>query len=214
MNIAVAGPVRPRRAATGLDGVYVHESGVPGSPAVVFLQGSAASGGMWGKHMERLSGYHCLAPDLPGFGRSNHLLCRSRVETADLVAELIERRIPGRRASVVGLSWGGSVAHALLANHADVLDRVIIDGCGGLPWSGTKPFLAGLFAISPLLHTRPVVAAISRMVGMDEQGEADVRASTPQAFRRSFAEGFTVKLTPEEVAAPCPALFVAGEGET
>ena len=32
-------------------------------------------------------------------------------ETADLVAELIETRVPAGRAHVVGLSWGGGVTH-------------------------------------------------------------------------------------------------------
>ena len=53
--------------------LHVHESGTPGSAAIVFLHGDAATGGMWDQHMERLAGYHCLAPDLPGHGRSSHL---------------------------------------------------------------------------------------------------------------------------------------------
>ena len=58
--------------------IYVHESGTPGSPAVVFLHGAGASGRMWREHIARLTGFRCLAPDLPGFGRSNHLSCLSR----------------------------------------------------------------------------------------------------------------------------------------
>lgn len=96
----------------------VHESGTPGSPAVVFLHGAGASGRMWREHTARLAGrFHCLAPDLPGFGRSNQLASASVIESADLVAELIQRRVPPRRAHLVGLSWGGGVAHALLARH-------------------------------------------------------------------------------------------------
>ena len=44
--------------------LYVHESGTPGSPAIVVLHADAASGGMWDQHLRRLTGYHCLAPDL------------------------------------------------------------------------------------------------------------------------------------------------------
>lgn len=89
---------------TAAAGMYVHESGTPGSPAVVFLHGAGGSGRMWREHMATLAGFHCLAPDLPGFGRSNRLAPASRIETASLVAELIETRVPARRAHVVGLS--------------------------------------------------------------------------------------------------------------
>ena len=177
-------------------------------------EGSAASGGMWREHMARLRGYHCLAADLPGFGRSNRVRWCSRIETADLIAELIETRIPSRKAHLVGLSWGGSVSHALLARRADLLDRVIIDGCGGLPWWGNGLMLAGIAALSPFLHTAPVVAAISGMVGgMDEAGKADIRTASRRAFLRSFVEGFSVRITRAEIAAQCPTLFVAGEHE-
>jgi pimeloyl-ACP methyl ester carboxylesterase len=92
--------------------LHVHESGTPGSPAIVFLHGVGNSGGMWASHRAGLTGYHCLAPDLPGFGRSNRVPWRSRIHTAELVADLIAHRVPARRAHVVG-GWrgpGGAVA--------------------------------------------------------------------------------------------------------
>src|SRR5690606_37209487 len=102
-----------------LDEVYVHESGAQDAPSVVFVHGGGPDGTMWTGHVDRLAGaFHCLAPDLPGFGRSNHLAAISLDETADLVAELIERRVPSGRAHVVGLSYGGSVAIAILERHA------------------------------------------------------------------------------------------------
>ena len=39
-------------------GMYVHESGTPGSPAVVFLHGAGASGRMWREHQAKLAGFH------------------------------------------------------------------------------------------------------------------------------------------------------------
>jgi pimeloyl-ACP methyl ester carboxylesterase len=164
--------------------------------------------------MARLSGYHCLAPDLPGFGRSNHLEWRSRIDTTDRVAALIEARIPSGRAHVVGLSLGGSVAHALLARHPDLLDRVVIDGCGVLPWWGTALLKAGVAAISPFLHTGPVLGAIARAWNFDEETKADLRAASPLAFRRGFAHANDTRISPEELKASCPTLLVAGERET
>ena len=54
----------------GQGGMYVEESGSPGAPAIVFIHGAGQSHRIWGEHMERLTAFHCLAPDLPGFGRS------------------------------------------------------------------------------------------------------------------------------------------------
>jgi pimeloyl-ACP methyl ester carboxylesterase len=197
--------------------LYVQESGRPGSPAVVFLHGAGASGRMWREHTARLAGrFHCLAPDLPGFGRSNQLASASVIESADLVAELIQRRVPPRRAHLVGLSWGGGVAHALLARHPELVDRAVIDDAGVLvlSWWGGRLIPLGVTLVSPFLHTPPVTALFSGIVGMDEVGRADLRASSRRAFRRAFIEGF--KPAPFRIAidAPCPTLLVAGEKET
>ncbi len=119
--------------------MYVHESGSPGSPAVVFLHGAGASGLMWRQHMARLGDrFHCLAPDLPGFGRSKRLAPLTVDETADLIAELIETRVPARRAHVVGLSWGGGVTHRLLGRHPELVDRAVIDSAGVLTARGGR----------------------------------------------------------------------------
>ena len=198
-----------------LTGMYVHESGAPGSPAVVFLHGAGASGWMWRNHAARLGDrFHCLAPDLPGFGRSNHLAPLTVDETADLIAELIETRVPGQRAHVVGLSWGGGVTHRLLARRPELVDRAIIDCAGVLAWRGNPLVLLAITAVSPFLHTRPVVAMFSRMIGMDEAGEEDLRKASRRAFRRAFVEGFKGGVSRLEMESPSPTLLTAGETET
>ena len=73
---------------------------------------------------------------------------------------------------------------------------------------------AGVAALSPFLHTGVVIGAIGRPWGMDEEAKADLRAASPVAFRRGFAHANDVRISPEEVASPCPTLLVAGEGET
>ena len=83
----LTGTTTPER---GPGGMYVHESGTPGSPAIVFIHGLGQSGREWRRHMAELAGFHCLAPDLPGFGRSNHLPLPSNERITDLLAELIE----------------------------------------------------------------------------------------------------------------------------
>jgi pimeloyl-ACP methyl ester carboxylesterase len=165
--------------------------------------------------MSRLVGHHCLAPDLPGHGRSSGLPWRSLAETADMVGQLIEARIPARRAHLVGLSVGGAIAHTLLANMPELLDHVIVDGAGALPSRRNAPYLLGIAAIAPFLHSRPVIAMLSRSVGkIPESDRADIRTASRRAFYRSYRDALAVRLTRAEVGAGCPTLFVAGERET
>jgi pimeloyl-ACP methyl ester carboxylesterase len=195
--------------------MFVHERGDPGAPAVLFLHGAGASGLMWRAHLDRLQGqFHCLAPDLPGFGRSESVAFVSRAVTAELVAELVGSRAQGGRAHVVALSWGGGVAHELLGRRPWVVDRAVIDGAGVLTSRSGPAILAGISTVAPMLHTRAVSGLFARMIGMDHQGRADLLAASPSAFRRAFIEGFRSGVSRVECAAPCPTLLVAGEAET
>ena len=183
-----------------------------GAPAVVFLHGAGLSGRMWADHMARLSAFHCLAPDFPGCGMSNRLRWTSSADAADYIANLIASRIPAGNAHVVGISLGGAVAHTLLARHADVLNRVIIDGAGILPWWGNGPYLLFIAAIAPFLHTQTVIGALSRSVGgIPEPDQAEFKLASRLAFLKSLADARGTRATRTEVRAACPTLLVAGE---
>jgi pimeloyl-ACP methyl ester carboxylesterase len=172
---------------------------------------------MWQEHMHRLDVYHCLAPDLPGHGRSNRVPWSSRIDTAEQVARLIEARVPWGQAHVVGLSLGGALAHTLLARRQELLDRLVIDGCGALPawWIGAMKL--GVAVLSPFMHRAAVIGLLARSVGVPpagrEQFAADMRAARPRAFRRAFADANNTRISAGEVAASCPTLLVAGERE-
>ncbi|HET6745743.1 MAG TPA: alpha/beta fold hydrolase [Candidatus Limnocylindria bacterium] len=194
---------------------HVRESGEPGAPAVVLLHGAGLSGGMWRDHMARLSAFHCLAPDFPGCGMSNRLQWTSSADAADYIANLIATRIPAGHAHVVGISLGGAVAHTLLAHHARVLDRVIIDGAGILPWWGNGPYLLFIAAIAPFLHTSAVIGALSRSVGgIPEPDQAEFKRASRLAFLKSLADARGTRATRTEIRAARPTLLVAGEKET
>lgn len=194
---------------------HVRESGEPGAPAVVFLHGAGLSGRMWADHMGRLSAFHCLALDFPGCGMSNRLRWTSCADAADYIADLIATRVPAGHAHIVGISLGGAVAHILLARHAKLLDRVIIDGAGILPWWGNGPYLLFIAAIAPFLHTQVVIGALSRSVGgIPEPDQAEFKRASRLAFLKSLADARGTRATRTEVRAECPTLLVAGERET
>ena len=188
--------------------MYVEESGTPGSPAIVFIHGAGQSGREWREHMARLAGFHCLAPDLPGFGRSNRLAPAAKERVADLLAELIEKRVPAKRASVVGISSAGLHIHALLERHPDRVERAIIDGAP--PYDAPRPARALMrlctVGLVPFIHTRPGMAFFG-----DTHDPEDLRVASRLAFWRDLSDCLGDYAT---FGAPCPTLLVAGETET
>jgi pimeloyl-ACP methyl ester carboxylesterase len=130
------------------------------------------------------------------------------------VASLVDARVPGQQVHVVGLSWGGALAHTLLATRPEILGRVVIDGAGLFTSPTGSLVLAGVRLVSPFLHTRPVVGMFGAIIGMDEAGRDDLRAASPAAFHRAFVEGFHPEVSPTELASTSPVLLVAGEQET
>jgi pimeloyl-ACP methyl ester carboxylesterase len=196
----------------------VREAGEAGRPTVVLLHGVGGNGSMWTELMAGLPDYHCFAPDLPGHGRSRAIAWRSRAESARLVAQLIEERAPGGSAHLVGLSLGGSIALELLATRPDLLDHVIVDGCGAVRSPIAGPMKVGVSVISPFLRFAPVARLIGRAFGVTpgdglDDFVAQMQAVDARSFRRAFADANDMGLTPPLLAAPCPTLLVAGERE-
>jgi pimeloyl-ACP methyl ester carboxylesterase len=168
---------------------------------------------MWLRHLQALGGkFHCLAPDLPGFGKSHRLPPISLLGTADLVVELIRARVPAGRAHVVGLSYGGSVVFALLARHADVIDRTVIDGAGPFASRSDRLVVGGAKFVSPLMG-RGIARVALRSVGLTGLGES-LRSASGGAIRRAWSEGYLAPVSEAQFRAPCPTLLVAGERET
>ncbi|MNX11094.1 Lipase 3 precursor [compost metagenome] len=113
------------------------ESGKKGEEALVFLHGAGLSARQWEPQLSALGEFHSLAPDLPGNGRSPGPIDLER--TADAIAEAIRARVPGGKASLVGNSFGGSVALTVLHRHAACVSRVLVSGTSaplgsGLAW--------------------------------------------------------------------------------
>ena len=196
----------------------IREAGEADLPTVVLLHGVGGNGSMWTDLMAGLSGYHCLAPDLPGHGRSRAIAWKSRAESARLVTRLIEERATDGTAHVVGLSLGGSIALELLATCPDLLGHVIVDGCGALHSPLAGPMKIGVSVISPFLGFAPVARLIGRAFGVTpgdglDAFVAQMQAVDARSFRRAFADANDMRLTPQLLAASCPTLLVAGERE-
>ena len=108
---------------------FVRRWGDATLPPLILLHGFPEYGGTWeglAKHLS--SQFHCIAPDLRGYGQSwtpegikNYAIS----ELAGDVAALIEHIARGPVA-VLGHDWGASVAYGLALFVPDVVERLII----------------------------------------------------------------------------------------
>lgn len=80
--------------------LYWKETGDQAAEALLFLHGAGLSSTQWEPQLEALSDYHCLAPDLPGNGRSPGPIDLEAIADA-LAARLLVRQIPGAQGVTV-----------------------------------------------------------------------------------------------------------------
>lgn len=120
----------------------VNTSGDPSLPAILFLHGSGPGAtGMsnWEGTLAALGDqFHCIAPDIVGFGDSTH-----PVDPPQGVAPFLELRATTMvqlidelgldRFHVVGNSMGGMLTLKLLGLIPERIDKVLLMGSGGSP---------------------------------------------------------------------------------
>ncbi len=136
--------------------IFLYEAGDPKGETILFLHGSPLSGSMWQPNFEELNDFHCLAPDLPGHGESNHTGAVNNDKLVDLLAEIIQKHSKDGSAHIIGLSYGGVVAQALISKRPDLVKRAIISGTS----AKLSPFMTAIFRIylglnKPLLKILP-----------------------------------------------------------
>ena len=121
-------PFQPHfREFDGLRLAHIDEG--DGKP-VVFFHGEPTWSFLWRKVIPpvREAGYRCIAPDLPGFGRSDKpvdLDWYSYDRHTAAVAPLLEQ-LDVRDATVVVHDWGGPVGLRLAVEHPDRIARIVI----------------------------------------------------------------------------------------
>ncbi|MHB1293891.1 MAG: alpha/beta fold hydrolase [Anaerolineae bacterium] len=195
--------------------LHVHTSGDPAAPAILWLHGAGLSGRMWQPQFERLPDYHCLAPDLPEHGRSAGEGPLTLEDAVRRMAHLIAERAAGGRAHVVGLSFGGVVAQALMVAAPERVDHAVL--------SGTATRLSRLLLAVQALN-EPILRllspeALARLLAIQfgippsyrQMLRGEMAAFTPAAFGRVNATYGQIE-TPRTPG--IPTLVLVGQKET
>jgi haloalkane dehalogenase len=111
----------------GLRLAYLDEG--QGSP-VLFIHGEPTWSFLWRKVIPpvRDAGYRCIAPDLPGFGRSDKPVdddWYSYDRHTETIARLVEE-LDLRDATIVVHDWGGPIGLRIAVEHPERFARIVI----------------------------------------------------------------------------------------
>jgi pimeloyl-ACP methyl ester carboxylesterase len=204
-----------------LEGLHVYQSGASGQPVLLFLHGSPLSGRMWMPQLERLEEFHCLAPDLPEHGQSQAVAPFSMEDTVRRLAAIVRgAAAPEGRAHLIGLSFGGVVAQALMVEKPEVVDHVILSGTSArmsgalfqamrLSLALNRPLLRVLSAgaLATLVRWQTgIPASVSPLI------EDDMKRVDPDSLTRFLLATYGGIITP--TATRSPVLVLVGEKET
>jgi pimeloyl-ACP methyl ester carboxylesterase len=104
---------------------FIRTWGDASKPPLLMLHGFPEYGGAWAELAELLQdGFHCIAPDLRGFGQSYAPDDISRYAISDMLADMVA--IHDGPVTVLGHDWGSALAYGLAMFKPDFVDRLII----------------------------------------------------------------------------------------
>ena len=136
--------VRATDVQTSRARLHVLIAGEPVKPALLLIHGNVSSARFFAETMAELAAdFHCIAPDLRGFGRSQRLPVDARRGLADfsddLHALVTETGLIPGRFTMLGWSLGGGVALRYAIDHAERLAGLILESpASPYGFGGTK----------------------------------------------------------------------------
>jgi 2-hydroxymuconate-semialdehyde hydrolase len=168
-------------------------------PPLLLIHGSGpgvSSWVNWSNNIPVLSQhFRTIAPDLLGFGYTEHPtapITEKSVWVRQIVGLLDALRI--EKASVVGNSFGGAIALALMVAHPDRIDRAVLMGSVGLEAEIT-PSLDFLWGYTPSVENmRKAIGLLafnhSRITDqlVQMRYEASVRAEAYESYAATFGQ--------------------------
>jgi len=129
--------------------LFLYDTGGDDKPPVLLIHGLGDEADTWRHVLPRISAAHrALAPDLPGFGRSD--MAKRKHSVAFFAAAMLELldylSIP--RAVLVGHSTGALIAQAVALEHPQRVERLVLIG-GSLVVKENRPNPALLLFLIP-----------------------------------------------------------------
>ncbi|XP_065851875.1 uncharacterized protein [Euphorbia lathyris] len=166
--------------------IHIAEKGNQEHPLILFLHGFPELWYSWRHQILSLSrkGYHCIAPDLRGYGDSDSPVSRRKYTCFDIVGDLvgvIDHFIGGgEKVFVVGHDWGAIVGWYLCLFRGDRVKGFV---CLSVPFCPRNP------VIKPLESFRTLFGDDYYICRFQEAGEIEgeiARAGTGEVLKKIF----------------------------
>lgn len=197
--------------------LHVHEWGDAAAPPVVCLHGVTAQGGRYRRLAEeRWTGFHVVAPDLRGHGRSDW---EPPWTLATQLADLLETTaaLGIGRADWIGHSWGGRLVLELAAAHPDRIRRAVLLDPAIHPLPGPSLQLAeaeltgGVYASAEAyIELRLTASALTPREDVELDVEQAFEQQPDGSIRRRSCRPAVVSVFGELVAPPPPPKTLLG----
>lgn len=164
-----------------------------------------------------------ISVDLPGFG-SSEMAPPSIDEYSHRVAALIEAiELEGEDLTLIGNGLGAFVALGTAINHGELVDRLLLIGCGvGFPDPAKEAFIkmteavrsGGMEAVIPIALLRIFTESyLSEHPEMGEERAEVLRGTNTEAFVTACAALAGLDYTGLAPSVTCPTLIVVGEDD-
>ncbi len=131
--------------------LFAYDAGDPEAPPLVLVHGLGSEADTWRSVIRPLSqNYRVIAPDLPGFGRSDEVKggYTMDVHTGALLGLMDALSL--EMVTLCGHSLGGILCHVLAVDHPDRIEKLILAG-GTLTQRGSSFNLEGLLSLVPFV---------------------------------------------------------------
>ncbi len=143
-----ASTVVSRTFGTPRQTTHYLECGPADGPLMIFLHGWPAIGLFWRAQLEAFAadGWHCVAPDLRGYGGSSAPAAENAYTVKEVVADLAELHdhLGGETAIWVGHDWGSIVAGAVAAHEPGRCRGVVLTSWAYFPEANSLATLVPL----------------------------------------------------------------------
>ncbi|MGU3307763.1 alpha/beta hydrolase [Pseudomonas sp. M5A4_2d] len=137
-----------RFLSTSRHTTYYLESGPADGPLMMLLHGWPELGLIWRAQMEAFAaqGWHCVAPDMRGYGGSSSPTAINAYTIENIVADMTELHdhLGGMPAIWVGHDWGSVVAGELVAHETHRSRGVVLISVPYFPHTNALPTLVPL----------------------------------------------------------------------
>ena len=181
--------------------IAYEDEGDPEARPVWFMHGEPTWSFLWRKVIPpvRDAGFRCIAPDLPGFGRSDKptdVAWYTYDRHVEVMAGLLEH-LDLHDLTIVVHDWGGPIGLRLAVEHPDRISRIVIMDTG--LFTGHQPMTDAWIAFRDFVERTedlPIGMLVSGAVarGMDEETVARYEEPFPDPASKAGARAFPLIL--------------------